>query len=622
MNAYVFDMECNGLTPTKIHCLSYRELGSDAKGSLTNYDDMREFLLGASKLIGHRITLFDIPNLNRLLGIKIGAELVDTMAISWYIEPQRLKHGLEEYGEEFGVKKPPVADWDNLSIEEYVHRCEQDVEINVRLWRKQWATLVGLYESEAEANRLVSYLSFKMDCVREQEELGWKLDVDRCTNVLAKLTEERDKKLVELKAAMPKVPVVSVKKRPAKMYKMNGMLSKAGEDWVLFCENRGLDPEVQQEVEYIKDYIEPNPASHDQVKSWLFTLGWKPQTFKFQRNKETGEVRKLPQVAQDKTKGPGLCPSVLKLAEIDPKVEALNGLFILNHRITILEGFLENVDGEGKLKASIGGFTNTLRLKHRIIVNLPGVQTAYGEDIRGCLIAPKGEELMGSDMSGLEDRLKQHYIYPYDPEYVKEMLSDDFDPHLDLAVRAGAVSERDSAVYKSAEHKDALIKGIRHTYKQGNYASQYGAGIPRLALTIGCSTDDARRIYEAYWQRNWAVKEVAANLTVKPANGMMWLYNPISRFWYSLRYDKDRFSTLVQGSGVFCFDSWVREVRKAGLGVIGQFHDEIVAPVALGHREEITNVVKSCINRVNKRLKLNRELDVDTQYGANYAEIH
>lgn len=218
-------------------------------------------------------------------------------------------------------------------------------------------------------------------------------------------------------------------------------MSVAGEEWFTFIADRGLSPDYDGVVDYIKDWKEPNPNSHDQIKSWLYSLGWEPSTFQYKRDKDTGDVRKIAQVAQDKTKGPGLCPSVKKLIAKEPKLELLNGLSILTHRISILNGFLENVDDKGYIKAEIQGLTNTLRFKHKTIVNLPGVQNPYGEDIRGCLICPDGYELCGSDMSSLEDRLKQHYIWPYDPEYVKEMSKPDFDPHLDLALSANALTE-------------------------------------------------------------------------------------------------------------------------------------------------------------------------------------
>lgn len=621
MYGHVFDMECNGLKPTLIHCVSHRDPATGAISSRSRYDGMRDVLSNAKVLIGHNIARFDIPIIERLLDIKISARLIDTLAISWYLEPERVRHGLESYGDELGVKKPYIADWDNLALEDYVNRCNRDVQINSLLWDKQWKALLDLYGSEDEASKFLYYLEFKMDCAREQEEHPWKLDIDRCTKALDVLSSERDSKIEELKGAMPKVPVHAVKSKPAKPFKMNGQPSKAGIDWILFCENRDLDPNVVTEVAYVRDYKEPNPASSDQVKAWLYDLGWKPTTFKYKRDKETNEVKKIPQVSQDKTKGPGLCSSVMKLIDKEPKIAVLDGLATLNHRIGLLQGFLNNSEN-GYLKAEVDGFTNTMRFKHRTIVNLPGVQNPYGEDIRGCLIASEGYELCGSDMSGLEDRLKQHYIYPYDPKYVEEMNSEDFDPHLDLAVNAEAISLREAEEYKSAEKKDSGIKAIRHTYKQGNYACQYGAGIQRLALTVGCSRAVAESIHNAYWKRNWSIRQVAEDQTTKVCNGRMWLYNPISKFWYSLRAEKDKFSTLVQGSAVYCFDMWVREVRRFGWKITAQFHDEVVTNIDKRSEDAVRIQFKEAISRVNSKLKLNRQLDIDTQFGNDYSEIH
>ena len=56
--------------------------------------------------------------------------------------------------------------------------------------------------------------------------------------------------------------------------------------------------------------------------------------------------------------------------------------------------------------------------------------------------------------------------------------------------------------------------------------------------------------------------KVASKARTRDLFGSTWLYNPVSEFWYSLRSDKDRFSTLNQGTGVFCFDSWVSLCRR------------------------------------------------------------
>jgi DNA polymerase I-like protein with 3'-5' exonuclease and polymerase domains len=281
---------------------------------------------------------------------------------------------------------------------------------------------------------------------------------------------------------------------------------------------------------------------------------------------------------------------------------------------------LDAVDEDGYIQAQIAGLTNTLRFKHKTAVNLPGVDKPYGKIIRGALTAPEGYELCGSDMSSLEDRLKQHYIWPHDPDFVKEMMKPGFDPHLDLALAAGVVTEKQVLLYKSGEDKS--IAPARRKYKTGNYALQYQCGVSRLALSVGVPEKEAQVIYNAYWKRNWAIKEVAKEQEIKTVKGQMWLKNPINGFWYSLRYEKDIFSTLVQGSASYVFDLWVQTFREKRPQLTGQFHDEVVLCVKKGFREQAEKLLRDAIAAVNNQLKLNRELGIDVQFGARYSDIH
>ncbi|MNZ37628.1 DNA polymerase I [compost metagenome] len=612
----VFDLEADGLSPTKIHCVSAHDgkLKSTAK-----YDNMRKLFEKADILVGHNITLFDIPVVERLLGVKVKAKLVDTLALSWYLEPSRLRHGLEGWGEDFGIEKPVVEDWDNLTVDEYIHRCEEDVKINKALWERQWKQLLKLYGSEEEAWRLIDYLSFKMWCARQQEKNKWKLDVDFCVAARDRLQAEADAKRIELAEAMPKVAVKDKKTKPKKPYKKDGSLSAIGETWFKLLEEHNLPEDYEGVVEVVKELKEPNPGSHDQIKAWLYGLGWIPTTFKYDRDKETGEVRQIPQVQQDKTKGPGLCSSVKKLYVKEPKLEVLDGLSILTHRISVLNGFLDNVDEEGYVQARVQGLTNTLRFKHRVVVNLPGVDKPYGADVRGCLVAPEGYELCGSDMSSLEDRTKQHYMWKYDPAYVKEMMTPDFDPHLDLAQFAGELTKLQVAMHKAKEEDHG---GVRKTYKAVNYACVYGAGGPRVAITAGVSDAKGYALVEAYWKRNWSVKAIAEDCVTKTCNGIRWLFNPVSKLWYSLRHDKDKFSTLNQGTGVFCFDTYLKHVMSGGPPIIGQVHDEWIALVRKGKREKMIRHAQEAIRKTNEELMLNRELGMEIQFGGRYSDIH
>lgn len=453
MNFSVFDIETDGLDATEIHCLA--KMTKDGPIATSSYRNMRSFVENADILVGHNIIRFDVPVLRNLLGVSPKARLVDTLALSWYLEPDRLKHGLEEWGEEFGIPKPVIEDWENLTTEEYMHRCKEDVRINSMLWERQWKHLLRIYGSEEEAWRLIDYLSFKMDCARQQEGDKWKLDIDRAASVLATLSTERDAKVKTLIEVMPKKPKTKVWNKPKAMFLKNkiGVLTKAGEAWLAMLGRVGLPADTEGPIEETVAFEDGNPNSHDQIKAWLYSLGWEPQSFEYKRNKDTNDVRKIPQIKNKLDDSGGVCQSIKILFDKEPNLEVLDGLSILSHRIGILEGFLEDVDEEGYIKAQVGGLTNTLRFKHRTIVNLPSVDKPYGADIRGCLIAPEGYELCGSDMSSLEDRTKQHYMYSHDPDYVKEMQADGYDPHIEMCVVANLMTKEEAEFFKWYKRK-------------------------------------------------------------------------------------------------------------------------------------------------------------------------
>mgnify|MGYP003649242638 CR=1 FL=1 len=700
----VFDIEANELhKPDKIWVMS-AAIFSNGKWrmkSTSNYDEMRAFFLSADKLIGHNIILWDIPHIERILDIKIEAELIDTLGFSWYLEPYRMRHGLEFYGNDFGIPKPKIDEneWagklPNETQQEFddkmAHRCEEDVKINCQLIDKQWRDLKNLYDDDhVSIERIAKYLMFKMRCARAQEASRWRLDIDLCTQTLEKLEAEKELKVGELRVAMPKVSKMGEMWKPDSLYKKpklvkkpktfqksSGDLSAAGVRYKAICDSVGEDaykkdsitiqskeltaqgikwmnlveannlPESHEDpLEYLVSEKEPNPNSTAQVKDWLYDNGWIPETFSFKRDSE-GNAKQVPQVRTEIKGEKVLCKSVVKLIEKVPALEALRGLSVLSHRIPILKGFLKNADEDGYIKAEIQGLTNTLRFKHRIVVNLPSVGKPYGEEVRGCLIAPEGYELCGSDMSSLEDRTKMHYMWEFDPEYVKQMMSPDFDSHLDLAVVAGFLTQEQADSHKrygkyKNEYKNAVADArlgdadkfkalyeVEQDYsferamsKTANYACVYGAGGATVARGADISKAEGEKLVEKYWERNWAVKKVAEVQKVKRCLDSSWLFNPVSKMWYSLRSDKDRFSTLNQGTGVFCFDVWIKNFMDARDQLTGQMHDEVILTVKKGHRGEVEKLLKDAIQLTNKQLKLNRDLDVDVQFGDSYAEIH
>ena len=611
----VYDIETDGLLDvlTKIHVLSYSDDGKTVHHT-HDYDEMREFFATRKTLVGHNHIRFDIPAVEKVLGIKVEARLIDTLALSWYLHHDRLKHGLEGYGNQYGVPKPEIKDWNSLTPEEYAHRCDEDVKINLRLWRDLNIKLKQLYSVSEEKDRLIDYLSFKLDCAKEQEALQWKLDVPKAQAAYDEISRLKEEKVEQLSDAMPKRTLTRMAIRPKVMHKKDGELSSHGEKWIALCkDNKQSETSIQFVVKTGEE--RGNPNSNDQVKDWLYSLGWKPRTYKFLRDKVTGDERKIEQVRKNSE----LCQSVRNLSEIDPAVDLLDGLTVLTHRAGILKSFLE-CNNEGWLQAGIAGLTNTFRFKHyRPLVNLPSVDKPYGDVIRGCLTCPEGYVLAGADMTSLEDTTKRHYMKPLDPDYVEEMTRDGFDPHLDLALHAGVINQDDIDKHNSGERS---LKTLRKNYKVVNYSATYGVGAPKLSRETGMSKKEAKTLLEAFWSRNWAIEKVAKDLQTRELFNSTWLKNPVSGFWYSLRSDKDRFSTLNQGTGVFCFDTWVSLCRSKGIKSIGQFHDEVIALVKKGEEGAVEKIMHDAAIKLNERVQLNVPLGTDVQFGNTYADIH
>lgn len=226
-------------------------------------------------------------------------------------------------------------------------------------------------------------------------------------------------------------------------------------------------------------------------------------------------------------------------------------------------------------------------------------------------------------MSSLEDTTKQHYMYFFDPEYVTQMRVPGFDPHLDIAVLAGMLTFEQAEQHK---RKEVDYSQVRNKAKTVNFAGVYGAGPPKIALTTGMPLQQAKKLHKTYWERNKAVKQVAASFKTKTTyyegEEQMWLLNPVSGFWYSLRYEKDKFSTGNQGLGVYMFDLWVREVRLGGIKIMFQYHDEIAFHLKETEQEIVRKKLLDSIERVNNIVKLNVPLGVSVDFGKKYSDIH
>lgn len=647
-NVCVMDIETDGLDPTLIHCISYTKYIDGewvTQPTATTYEDMREVVSEMDIIIGHNFVQYDVPAIEKILGVKLKVKIYDTIALSRYLYPDLLKHGLEIWGEYFGIPKPKIDDWKTLPLEEYVIRCEEDVKINLQLWIKIWNYLIKIYGEASKAKDLIDYLELNMDILRIQAVNKWKIDSEKCKVGIAELSIIKEEKVEELKTIMPMVKTFRKFYKPAVgRYKLTpkqisegvlqGDLNVSGVKWNGYIED-GLKvlydakKEDRAYVELKGVPREPNPNSTDQMKNYLYSLGWKPETIKIVKNKKKPDEkpREIPQIRIEIAGEKVLCRSIKRLFKVEPKLEALDGVTVLTHRIGVLNGFLNGADDSDLIIAGAGGLARTLRLTHKKpYCNLPKVKKPYGKLIRSCLIAREGNILVNSDLRSLEDRTKQERMMDYDPEYVARMSAKDYDPHLETCIAGGLLTREQVDDHKSGKEDYSSERDIGKT---SNYLLTYGGGAKALAKAAELPLSKAKSMHKGYWELNKSVKQIAKAVVTKNVDGVTWAFNDVSNFWYALNGEHNMFSLINQSTGSFLFVKWMElvinhDMQKEGYMLVSQYHDEQnwEIPDTEEDKNKIKKIMTNSIAKINKLHKFRVKLDISVSFGYNLSEVH
>jgi len=675
----VADIEAKGLldaisTEEDFHVLSVGfkdSFGNWKIKSTTSRESVLKVFGDASNVIvGHYFIPYDAVALEKMFKFKIKATIIDSLAISWYLHNTEKKHGLEEYGLKYGVEKIKIADeeWQGPMPGETISefnakmesRCETDVKININVWVEQLEYLRKIYNSDEEIIKIIKYLNFIMDCNQAQQEQKIQVDIDKVKSTLEHFSGLKEEKFLILQEAMPEVPKIATKNKPKILYKKDGSMSAAHIKWSEFLQACSLPQDEEGPIDYVKSYEESNPNSVKQKKEWLYSLGWVPQTFAYNRDKETGDVSKVEQIL---TPDKDLCPSIIKLVEKEPSIESLEGMSILTHRIGILKGMLKNSDEKGFLSQGLYQLANSMRWQHSVVVNFPRVtgkgDIADGKWIRECLIAGEGNKFVQSDLSGIESRTSDHYTFHLNPELIEETSKPYFDPHTKIAVVSNLMSKDEEVWFKwkkengerkskgqeplepevfgdTAEDFEFIrnlegdeskklmnkLKGARSKGKTTNYASLYLVGAATLARNLGISKREAQSLIDAYWQIHFAVKLAAAAFETKVVNDQLWILCPISGFWHPIRNIKDAFSVVNQSSAVYCFNIWLWNITQQGAWPILQTHDDELLRCKEEDVDKYINITNEAMRRTNEQLNLNVELACEVQVGDNFAETH
>lgn len=141
MTKIVFDIEANGIedvTQVWCYCSQNVDIEDDKFNVNYNHPQFAEMIstdfVNIDLLIGHNIIKYDLPVLEDVLDITYKGKVFDTLIMSQLLNPDRPGgHSLAAWAKRLGREKVEHDEWDRYSPE-MLHRCEEDVDINVLIY--------------------------------------------------------------------------------------------------------------------------------------------------------------------------------------------------------------------------------------------------------------------------------------------------------------------------------------------------------------------------------------------------------------------------------------------------------------------------------------------------------
>lgn len=600
--AWIIDIETHSLTPTVIWCLCAINLGTGEEVTLTDPDEMRnwinERLTEGSTFIGHNIISFDIPVLNRLLGTRIASRrLVDTFVLSMLYSPALAGgHSLEAWGERLRFPKTEFNDWSRLS-DDMVRYCLNDCRVNLQLYLRLSDRMVGVGFSE----RSCEIESLAWALIQRQRKNGFQLDVPRAHELYSEIRQLERQLKDEIYEQWP--PQLLEVKRFAKAFKADGSPTS----------NYGRHVEQYPRLELCEDggycafdYVEFNLGSPKQRIEKLLELGWKPREF-------------TPKGAPQATRKGSLVPSLEEFLQKNPNEAArkLAEWIAINARGNMISTWIDVADDKGLIHGNLW-LAGSLRYRHDKpnTANIPAIRlddnkvSVFGRaggftyESRDLWTVRDRERrsLVGVDAKGVQLRILAHYLG--NSTFSENILSED--PHEANRKSMGLPSR-------------SLTKTI-------TYATLMGAGDARIAMEAKVSMREAVAAKEQFFSQ---VPELPAlirrlkqqlNKTgrLELCDGAQVLV-PSDHMVipYLLQGDESR---LMKQSMIYVADA----VRKEKLDVlkVGDIHDEHQYDALNNHVNPFLKILPVSFSRAGESFGYTVPIECDAKVGLTWSQTH
>ena len=407
----VWDIETDGIDATTIWCLCAHDVDTGIEYKFSDYDDD---LLGSSEAlallgkadvhIGHNLIGYDLVQVSKIWGFELQPhqKVYDTWVMSQTLRFKRNhRHGLAGWGEHLGNSKISFDDWDKYS-KEMLRYCMQDVRVNRDVYNelmKEFQQLYRINPMIREGLKIEHDAAHFNAFVRER---GWKFDMKKAKASLKSMKQRMAEIEKIIEPQLGEYTVYIDKEPRSPKFKKNGNFNmhtvrqlseyfgrEVKEDEVdLMPPGSTFQRTKQEQIKLVQ---------MDLVKEWLRTIGWKPD--EYTRKKIDGRwVNQSPKLTET---------SLAKLGETGVMIGEYN---TLRNRTGVIIGWIDQVK-DGRLHGNMWTIgTPTFRVRHEVIVNLPGVHTAYGKELRELLIADEGYVVVGADSAGNQLRGLCHFV--------------------------------------------------------------------------------------------------------------------------------------------------------------------------------------------------------------------
>lgn len=703
-NDIVYDIEADGFVfeSTKVWTICLTHVQTKTKLKINPFKDSEakkkflDFVFSFGEcpnIIGHFILGYDNFVVQNLLDIKFTVgkdtiegkpvQFIDTLYLSMFLNPDRIGHSIEAFGEELGL---PKIDWRAKAVElgliernapngaefqqwhpEMDVYCDRDTDVNVLVYeylQKEWRQVYGKDFTITDAYKCGQKSFYLMSC---QELTGFKFDIEGGKKLAIRIEQMMEEIRAEVEPQLPpralKKSEESLYSMPAKPYKKDMTYSSA---WLKFVEkHNGKELEHSFEGDrwefYGKEYfVEPGQmldiklpmemANQDQMKDWFLESGWQPTLWNFKRGPDNKPMRdpKTRQLIQTSPKiqeQGKLCKNLEKME--GPLVKLVVKWLSLRNRQSVLNGWLTNdrLQMDGRIGAGRSGIAATHRQKHKTVTNVPKAseKVLLGKEFRSLWIAEEGMLIAAGDAAAIEGRVQGHYCFKYDNgATAEELLKGDVHSKNAFAF-FGHMSELKQFDLHSPDFdkEHPKFKPFRDKSKNGYYACMYGCAGPKLASTLGLPVKMGNDKLEAFWEANPATKALKENLEKYWESVGRSKYLPaIDGRMLCTRKKSALLNTIFQSCGgismdyALCFmDAWLGGLKWKDRKPYYLYKGFIVKRVAFVHdevefeceepiAEEISRMIEKSIEKAGLYLNLKVPLAGEGKVGKSWCEVH